>query len=268
MFGTLGTFGFRVILRPKSLERMEKRVRNWCFTFNNYTEENIENLAQYFSDKSEYVFQEEVGENGTPHLQGFVSFKNAQRISFQENLPKQIHWETCKGNKKNNINYCTKKETRNGRIFSNFYEELKDEFKYNIITDWQREILELIKTEPDNRTINWYYNETGNIGKTILARHIAIENERCIVVSGKANDIKFAIAGMENKPRIVIWDIPRCNTDYISYSALEEVKNGMFFNGKYESGMTIFNPPHVIVFANVEPEISKLSLDRWNIKKI
>ncbi len=56
--------------------------------------------------------------------------------------------------------------------------------------------------------------------------------------------------------------------DYVSYQALEEIKDGIFFSGKYEGGMKIFNSPHVICFANFSPAEHKLSGDRWVVEEV
>ena len=60
-------------------------------------------------------------------------------------------------------------------------------------------------------------------------------------------------------------DIPRHQLDYVGYGALEQLKNGMIYSGKYEGGTCLFDNPHVIVFANEPPKIEKMSLDRWKI---
>ncbi len=52
------------------------------------------------------------------------------------------------------------------------------------------------------------------------------------------------------------------------YSGLPQSKNGVLFSPKYESGQKIFKPPHVFVFANYEPDQTKLSADRWNIVQL
>ena len=39
-----------------------------------------------------YAFQEETGEQGTPHLQGIISLKKKMRDT-EFNLPSKIHWE-------------------------------------------------------------------------------------------------------------------------------------------------------------------------------
>lgn len=70
------------------------------------------------------------------------------------------------------------------------------------------------------------------------------------------------------KHKIVIWDLPRNNGNKISYDAIESVKNGMICNTKFETGTKIFDPPHIIIFSNEQPEEENLSKDRWNIINI
>jgi hypothetical protein len=67
-------------------------------------------------------------------------------------------------------------------------------------------------------------------------------------------------------PKILLLDIPRSLEEYVSYQGIEEIKNGMFFNTHYEAKMVCYDSPHVVVFANFEPDLSKLSRDRWVLK--
>lgn len=95
-----------------------QRVRHFCFTLNNYTEAEITNLCHALSE-GYYVFQKETGKNGTPHLQGFVSYKNPRTINGMKRINRRIHWEAAR-----NINaakdYCWKEDTADGDIYSNF----------------------------------------------------------------------------------------------------------------------------------------------------
>ncbi len=243
------------------------RARSWAFTWNNYADNSIKSLQKLW-EKERYVFQEE--DEGTPHLQGLIRYKNARTMDQLKLIDNTIHWEVCK-NIPASINYCTDVTKRKGRMFTNYVKEpdrLLDPMDGKQWKDWQLKIMETIKAKPDARTIHWYWEETGAVGKTSLAKHICMKYDTAIYVSGKSENVKYAIAAMKKKPKVVIWDIPRVSKDYISFEAIESVKNGIFFTGKYESGMVMFNSPHIICFANFEPDKSNMSVDRWDIVKI
>lgn len=85
--------------------------KNWCFTLNNYREDQQEMLClSAWDDCVDYmVFGREVGESGTPHLQGFVKFKNNKRFGgVQAFLPAGCHIEKCRGTAHEAAVYCKK----------------------------------------------------------------------------------------------------------------------------------------------------------------
>ena len=92
------------------------------------------------------------------------------------------------------------------------------------------------------------------------------------MVNGKGSDMKFGISAwledQSNDLRVLFIDIPRSTSGYISWGAIEEIKNGMFFSGKYESKMCVFNSPHIFIFMNEEPDDEVFSRDRWRITEI
>ena len=70
------------------------RAKYWCFTLNNYSDENIDKLAALedaASPVSYVCYGKEVGESGTPHLQGFVAFKESKRLSQVVSAIGQAH---------------------------------------------------------------------------------------------------------------------------------------------------------------------------------
>ncbi len=64
--------------------------KHWCFTLNNYNTEELkalESLATTAAVLQYLVIGKEVGEdNGTPHLQGYVVFKNKKRLTTVKKL--------------------------------------------------------------------------------------------------------------------------------------------------------------------------------------
>lgn len=155
--------------------------------------------------------------------------------------------------------------------------EPTDYFEEAKATEWQRKCLEVVDGEVDRRAVWWFWGQRGNVGKSTLARHLVgfRFRDRAILVGGAAGDIRFGVysfltGGKDGKEdekdlRVVVIDVPRTNAGHVSYQAIEDIKNGAMFSTKYESGMCLFEPPHVIVFANVQPEYDKLSKDRWQV---
>ncbi len=88
---------------------MPPRFRNVCFTLNNPTE-----LLQFEPEKMTYlVYQEEFGESGTYHLQGYCEFKCQTALStIKTLLGGQPHIEARRGTAAEASAYCKKEETR------------------------------------------------------------------------------------------------------------------------------------------------------------
>lgn len=89
---------------------IKKRVRNWCFTLNNYTQEELIKIGKWDFD-SYLVVGREIGENGTPHLQCYLEMKNGKSFTTLTKLNSRIHWEErmCKDPKRA-ADYCKKGE--------------------------------------------------------------------------------------------------------------------------------------------------------------
>lgn len=253
--------------QPKKAKKQPVQRLIWFFTFNNYCIEQIEIIESRFRQIcSKYVFQEEEGSNGTRHLQGNIWLKKKMRYS-EFKLPKEMHWEGTR-NEDAALGYCMKDDTRVGEIYKwGFPKEIKiiDELK-----DWQREIELKFLEEPDDRTINWYWEDVGNVGKSVFTKYMVVKHKCCFCDGGKKADLVNLIFNTNmDECRAIIFDIPRANAGNVSYSTLEAIKNGLVCNTKYETGVKAFNPPHVFVFANAPPsDESKLSEDRWNIVNI
>lgn len=145
--------------------------------------------------------------------------------------------------------------------------ELAKRARTNLIMDyvprltWQKKILDLICSEPDPRKIVWVYDCQGNHGKTYLAMHLTDKYGAFYTNGGKQTDISYGYDGQA----IVVFDYVRDAKEYVGYGIIEQLKNGILYSPKYESGLKRYNVPHVIVMANFRPEQEKLSHDRWQI---
>lgn len=82
--------------------------RNWCFTLNNYTPEEEAAIQKW--EVTYMVYGHEVGESGTPHLQGYVKFQATKRLGAIKKLLPRAHWEQAKGDGKSNYAYCSKED--------------------------------------------------------------------------------------------------------------------------------------------------------------
>lgn len=85
------------------------KSRGWCFTINNPTEwdevdcEKLEDSGAIY-----YVYGKEKGECGTPHLQGFVRYKNPISFNRIRQLLPRAHVEAQKGSCVDASTYCKK----------------------------------------------------------------------------------------------------------------------------------------------------------------
>ena len=240
-------------------------ARNWIFVCNNFSRVNINEILDS-KLISRYVFQEEVGESGTPHLQGYVEFH--EKLRPRNKFSKRFHWELC-NNTHGSIEYCSATGEHEGKQHGKQWTNISYlRLQVSCITElyhWQKIALKLILTKDNNRKIWWFYDKTGNIGKSAFCKYLCIHHD-AIILSGKASDMKYGIQKVIEKgktPKLVIMDIPRDSFDYVSYTGIEEIKNGCFFSNKYESGMCVFNSPTVVCFANKFPDHSTMSKDRW-----
>lgn len=255
---------------PPPKKKNQTRAKNYVFTLNNPTHTEIEVLLNGLKELgcTTLAMQEEC--ESTPHIQGTVGFKYAKAFSKLKELNGRTHWEVCK-HLRNSIKYCTDIEKRKGRVWTiGIPKPIIDVLEEHKPYEWQQKIIDICMEDPDDRTIYWIYDETGAKGKTTLCKHLVLK-KGALCVGGKVNDVKYAVAkAVETGKdvRIVLWDIPRSVDVEWSYEAIESIKNGIFFSGKYESGQCVMNSPHVFIFANRLPDFTMMSGDRWKIMNV
>lgn len=82
------------------------KSRSFCFTINNYTSEDESGLLTL--GHRYIIYGREVGESGTPHLQGYIVFKNPRHFGSLKSLMPRAHIEVAKGDADSNFKYCSK----------------------------------------------------------------------------------------------------------------------------------------------------------------
>lgn len=250
-----------------------KRSYSWgpC-TWNSYPSD-WKHILNLHCEK--FVCQIEIGDSGNEHLQFFCLFKNAKTFSAVAKIFPGAHLELTE-NRFAAANYCKKSRTAvEGSLIIKGWgvkKPVKDPLEGHVPHDWQQEIIDLIATEPDDRKIYWYWERTGNIGKSSLVKHLYLrfKDKGILPVSGKAADMKHLVHGYLETHELdaVLVDLVRSREQYVSYEGIEEIKNGLIVNTKYETAVNCFNCPHVIVFSNWPPDLSALSADRWIVRDL
>lgn len=276
--GTVGT----VTVIPENKVPVKKSA--WDFTWNNWTDTDVAQLVLWFENSQyikNWIFQKEIcPTTGTPHLQGGMLFKNARHfnailkeVNEEFGIPNHFSFRKVTKNWFAIYNYCKKGRTRvkGSKLYCKQFRTVNDPLKDLEYRPWQKSLAEEICEDPKGRKIIWYVDYIGARGKTTFAKHMCLKYPgEVLYLSGKSADCKYGICSFLEKGeadiKCIFFDLTRSIEAYVSYQSIEEAKNGIFFNTKYESKMVLFNIPHVFVFANFDPEEKKLSADRWDIR--
>lgn len=157
--------------------------KSWSFTINNYNDSDIKLLDDL--EVSYIVYGKEVGELGTPHLQGFVTFRKSTRLPALKKIHPTAHWEPAKAEDAA-ANYCMKdkeytirdnREPGRRSDMIQFIEKIKETGLQEAVEEFPREYvkyhsgfdklaLRICKTkERQPPTVIWLYGDTG-AGKT------------------------------------------------------------------------------------------------------
>lgn len=98
--------------------------RSWCFTLNNYTEEETECLKEWITKYCVYgIFGKELAPTtGTPHLQGYFQRKSPGTKCALIKVSPRATFTVAKGSAKQNEVYCTK-EDKNAWVFGEYKQQ-------------------------------------------------------------------------------------------------------------------------------------------------
>jgi len=117
-------------------------AKHWVFTLNNYTEDDFQTLCDTAENYEYLVFGREVGEQGTPHLQGYVVLKQKLRLANVKALAPfgNAHLEIKRGSPKKAADYC--KKDGNFEEYGTFPAEQGKRSDFDELKEW-------IKAQPE-----------------------------------------------------------------------------------------------------------------------
>lgn len=240
----------------------------------------IEHLKKYCTEGN---FQVEQGEKtGRLHYQVYVKMKKKTRraaiLKWADPFFGSGDWAPCRSVAA--VAYCEKAESRQAGPWSwgMAYEYTgEDLIKKDQLYDWQKDLegFCICPWQADKRTVHWYWEAEGNIGKSAIAKYL-MWHHGAQLVGGKGTDIMYELSQAkprtqeQNPKRCIIADISRTKADWLSglYATLETLKNGIIMGGKYDSQTACMLPPCIICLANFEPDRSAMSEDRWDIVNV
>lgn len=89
---------------------MDNKNIAFCFTLNNYNEEEYQDITSKIQSCSKYyILAKEVGAQGTPHIQGYFYLKKRSRITtLKSSINGRAHFEAARGTASDNRTYCSK----------------------------------------------------------------------------------------------------------------------------------------------------------------
>lgn len=281
------------------------QIKEFGFTWNyqdSWDQEEFKKAHEVLQDTlrplcSKYVFQLERGEQGRLHYQGY--FVTNSRIRLQTLAPQLqatlhgIHLSVGSAAGRMALkHYCMKKDTRvegpwsdGGRLPETALEDVIqkpfDGFrKYAILEDektrrpFQESLRLMTRATPDDRSIVWLCDQTGNSGKTLWARWMSWKYGAAFHTYGSTKDVVNLIV-KEGARRTYIFNLPRSRPKESFmcdlFNTLENLKDGSLINQKYEVSRLEMDSPHVMVMANFYPseeERKHLSQDRWQFYRI
>ena len=268
------------------------RGQRFCMTIHGQHESDLAKLQEFFDSdavKCACISKEFGKQKIHPHWQIYFELTNeTQKIKTEMTDllgHERFHVKKADGTKEQNVSYVFGVNKYYEGGFVVYRKNVKTPWNYNEepVVFWnkfkprpfQQDVIDLALTAPDRRTIYWFYDTIGNTGKTIVSEYLHIFHG-AIITGGKNEDMKNAITRWqettESNPKIIIMDLAR--SDIIgdtTFRGIESIKNGLFFDGKYESAMVhSFAKPHVFIFSNYSPEkyMDLFSKDRWKIFNI
>ena len=271
------------------MDEVKRQIKGWDLTIpnkdKNYSQQFVKDFLNKWADK--WVFQEEPYQEGGTHYQCrfFLKVKRtgsalkgaliAENELFGDWSPttKDVHLN-------NNFNYVMKPERVAGPWTNKDKEEtwqLKEFMEKGIHYPYHQQILEMLNKK-DWRNVDLIYCPKGSKSKTIFCEYLEynnlavdippLRNMEDIMAWGLCEIKNSQGVDWYNNPKAFVIDMPRgMKKDKLGefYAGIETMKDGRFYDKRYEAQKCRIGRPRVFIFSNALPKFDLLSRDRWNV---
>lgn len=255
--------------KPSQLYGMSKNAKSyaWVFTTNNPTELDIQRTND--TECIYLIYGKEVASTGTPHLQGYVRFKNQVRFSYvQERFPNS-HLEIAKGSPESNVRYCSKE----GDVFEKGRRPMSNSEKGESQKTAWKSYMEAAKEgrldDIDEKVRIRYYRTFKEIAKDYMAKPADAEDVTGLWISGPAGcgksryarelapDSYFKLCnkwwdGYQNETSVIIDDMDKKH-DVLGHH-LKLWADRYSFIGETKGGALFIRPQQIIVTSQYDIE--------------
>lgn len=132
---------------------------------------------------------------------------------------------------------------------------------------WQAALYGRLQEDADDRTVEFFVDRDGGFGKSWFCGYLVGRIDGVQVLGpGKRDDLAHCV---EINTSVFLFNVPRGSMQFLNYGFLENLKDRMVLSPKYDSKMKILRKtPHVIVFCNEDPDMDKMSADRYIINAL
>lgn len=203
--------------------------RRFCFTWNNYTNENVNHIKSLGKDIYDYIVIgfEIAPTTQTKHLQGYIEFKN-QLMGSQvkklldpvNGLRSKVHLIPAHGSRKENFLYCSKKDSKDPNMDPMFIELCNITKKQGTRSDWAKYV-DFLHKDPnlDNFMDEYpeigikYYNTLNQICRNIkdkkMYENYGMQFQNSVPFEWQNDLIEQVKISCDPKDRKIIWYIDK-----------------------------------------------------------
>lgn len=214
------------------------------------------------NDCKKWIIASEIGKGGYEHWQIRIETSNKNFFNWVKEQIPEAHVEEASDTwtyEKKDGQYISSEDTPEVRAV-----------RFGKPNGLQSQIIKKLQSQ-DVRSIDAYVDKIGNVGKSWLTIHLWEKGKALIVPRSASTSEKlsaFICSSWKGEPIIII-DIPRARkiTEEL-YETMEEIKDGLVFDHRYQGRARNLRGVKLLVFSNKYLNLKKLSEDRWRLHKI